>query len=75
MAAHFYPYQDDDEADQAPCGTWLGDSSELTGNWALVDCRRCLNNKPKIMAGHAGNEAAIIAQMGDMARHMAAKEA
>ncbi|KPC30072.1 Uncharacterized protein ABJ99_1451 [Pseudomonas syringae pv. cilantro] len=37
MATHFDPYPDDDEAEQAPCGTWLGEASNGTGNWVHVD--------------------------------------
>ena len=32
MATHFDPYPDDNEADQAPCGTWLGEASNGTSN-------------------------------------------
>lgn len=69
MATHFDPQPNDDAADQAPCGTWLGDSSELSGNWAHVDCRLCLKRKPKIMAAHSMEESDIIEQMGDMAAY------
>jgi hypothetical protein len=30
MATHFDPYPDDDEAEQAPCGTWLGAAHEAS---------------------------------------------
>ncbi|WP_262374183.1 MULTISPECIES: hypothetical protein [Pseudomonas] len=33
MATHFDPYPDDDEAEQAPCGIWLGEASNGTSNW------------------------------------------
>lgn len=52
MTTHFYPLSDDEVSDQAPCGTQLGDSSELTFNWQYVDCRRCLKHKGRITAAH-----------------------
>lgn len=70
MVTHFDPRPNDEAPDQAPCGTWLGDSSELSGNWAHVDCRLCLKRKPQIMAANSMEEAAIVEQMGDMAAYM-----
>ena len=72
MATHFAPYPDDYFAEQASCGTWLGERSDTSANWAQVDCRLCLNRKSKIMAAHAAEEAAIVEQMGDMASHIRA---
>jgi hypothetical protein len=72
MATHFDPYPDDDEAEQAPCGTWLGEASNGTSNWAHVDCGLCLRMKAKISAAHEASEAAIVEQMGDMAAYMRA---
>jgi hypothetical protein len=70
MATHFNPYPDDDEAEQAPCGTWLGEASNGTSNWAHVDCSLCRKLKAKISAAHEASEAAIVEQMGDMAAYM-----
>ncbi|MBZ9665788.1 hypothetical protein H3221_013605 [Pseudomonas sp. LMG 31766] len=75
MATHFDPYPDSYEAEQAPCGTWLGERSESSSNWAHVDCRLCLKRKTEIIAAHAVNEAAIIEQMGDMAAYFRRNEA
>lgn len=65
MKTHFDPYADDD-TEQAPCGTLLGERSGLTGDWESVDCRRCLDQKAALIADFKANEAAIVAQMGDM---------
>ncbi|MBP3998337.1 hypothetical protein [Pseudomonas koreensis] len=73
MATHFDPYpgdDDDDEAEQAPCGTWLGETSNGSNNWAHVDCGLCLKSKARISAAHEAIEAAIVEQMGDMAAYM-----
>ncbi|OAS07777.1 MULTISPECIES: hypothetical protein [Pseudomonas] len=72
MATHFDPYPGDDEAEQAPCGTWLGEASNGTTNWEHVDCRLCQKLKAKICAAHEASEVAIIEQMGDMAAFMRA---
>ena len=72
MATHFAPYPDDDEAEQAPCGTWLGEASDGSSHWAYVDCRRCQKLKAKISAAHEAGEAAIVEQMGAMAAYMRA---
>lgn len=72
MATHFDPYPDDDEVEQAPCGTWLGEASNGSSSWANVDCGLCQKMKTKISAAHAANEAAIVEQMGDMAAYMRA---
>jgi hypothetical protein len=74
MATHFDPYPDDDEAEKAPCGTWLGEASNGTSNWVHVDCGLCLRMKAKISAAHEASEAAIVEQMGDMAVYMRAVE-
>lgn len=70
MATHFDPFPDDNEAEQAPCGTWLGEASNGTSNWSHVDCRLCLSMKAKIIAAHEASEAAIVEQMGEMAAYM-----
>lgn len=74
MATHFDPYSEDDEAEQAPCGTWLGAASNGTSNWVHVDCGLCLKMKDKISAAHEASEAAIVEQMGNMAVYMRAAE-
>lgn len=70
MATHYDPYPDDDETEQAPCGTWLGEASNGTSHWAHVDCGLCLRMKAKISAANEASEAAIVEQMGDMAEYM-----
>ena len=70
MSTHFSRYPDDDGPEQAPCGTWIGDASDLSSDWGRVDCKRCLKWKDTIMATHAAEERAIVQQMGDMAEFM-----
>lgn len=77
MRTHYYPnglarYDSDghDFVEQGPCGTWLGETSELSGDWNRVDCKRCLKDRPAITASSEAEERAIIEQMGDMAAHM-----
>lgn len=65
MSTHYYPYSSD-EAEVAACGTLLGYGGDVTSNWGLVDCKRCLQRKSQIMAAHSMEEAAIVEQMGDM---------
>lgn len=49
MKTHYDPHPHGEEAEeQAVCGTWLGDESNLSGDWSRVDCQRCLNGKGKI---------------------------
>lgn len=67
MKTHF---SYDDEITQAQCGTWLGGFSNTSHDWTQVDCRACLKQKAKIIAIHNVQEAAIVAQMGDMADFM-----
>ncbi len=75
MATHFDPYPAvDDEAERAPCGTWLGEASSGSSNWAHVDCCLCLRKKTMISAAHEASEAAIVEQMGDIAVYMGAVE-
>ena len=74
MATHFDPYPDDDEAEQATSGTWLGEASNGTSNWGHVDCGLCLRMKAKISAAHEASETAIVEQMGYMAVYMRAVE-
>lgn len=74
MRTHYYPnglarYDSDghDFVEQGPCGTWLGETSELSGDWNQVDCKRCLKDRPAITASCEAEERAIVEQMGDMA--------
>ncbi|HEN8726635.1 TPA: hypothetical protein U8214_000482 [Pseudomonas putida] len=73
MTTHFAPFTDLDDLEQAPCGTWLGESSELSGDWALVDCRLCTKRRERIIAAAADEERFIVEQMGDMAAFMRAE--
>lgn len=73
MTTHFAPFTDLEDLEQALCGTWLGESSELTGDWAMVDCRRCQARKETITKSAAAEELAIVEQMGDMAAFMRAQ--
>lgn len=57
MRTHYYPnglarYDSDghDFVEQGPCGTWLGENSDLSGDWNRVDCKRCLKKRPAITA-------------------------
>ncbi|WP_110994633.1 hypothetical protein [Pseudomonas sichuanensis] len=70
MKTHFAAFTDLDDLEQAPCGIWLGDASELSGDWAKVDCLLCQRRKQKIIAAAAAEERAIIEHMGDMADFM-----
>lgn len=49
MKTHFYPWGFPDDAEIAPCGTWLGLTSNLSGEWARVDCARCQKQKARLM--------------------------
>jgi len=73
VRTHFAPSTDLDDLEQAPCGTWLGDASELSGEWAEVDCLRCQKRKDKIIAAAAAEERAIVEQMGHMTAFMRAE--
>lgn len=73
MKTHFAPFTDLEDLEQAPCGTWLGDSSELSGDWNKVDCQLCQKHKEKIIAVAQAEERFIVEQMGDMAAFMRAE--
>ncbi len=73
MKTHFAPFSDLEDVEQAPCGTWLGESSDLTGDWTMVDCRLCHKRKERITSAAAAEERAIVEQMGDMAALMRAE--
>ncbi|WP_323157843.1 hypothetical protein [Pseudomonas fulva] len=73
MKTHFAPFTDLDDLEQAPCGTWLGECSEVSGDWANVDCRLCQKRKNNIIKAAAVEERAIVEQMGDMAAFMRAQ--
>nr|WP_249342060.1 hypothetical protein [Pseudomonas sp. PCH44] len=61
-----------EDIEQAPCGTWLGETPELSGDWAEVDCLLCQKRKDRIIAAAADEERFIVEQMGDMAAYMRA---
>lgn len=73
MRTHFYPYSSHDDIEQTPCGTWIGESSAVSNQWAHVDCQLCIRNKAKIIAAHESNERAIVQQMGEIAEFMRAQ--
>jgi hypothetical protein len=70
LKTHYCPHPQDESEEQAVCGTWLGEASNLSGEWSRVDCRRCIGSKVKISLSVATEEAAIVQQMGDMANFM-----
>lgn len=71
MRTHYDPYPNDEESEeQAICGTWLGEDSNLSDDWSRVDCKHCLNGKEKFEAAIADYEASVVEQMGHMANHM-----
>lgn len=70
MKTHYRPHPQDESEEQAVCGAWLGETSNLSGDWSVVDCQRCLRGKKKITASVAAEEDAIVQQMGDMANFM-----
>lgn len=74
VSTHFSRYPDDDGPEQAPCGIWIGDASDLSSDWSRVDCKRCLKWKDTIMATHEAEERAIVQQMGDMADYYAGQQ-
>ena len=52
MRAHYYPdalarYDIDgsDLVERGVCGTWLGETSMLSGDWNCVDCKRCIKHR------------------------------
>lgn len=72
MKTHFAPFTDLEDIEQAPCGAWLGEASQLSGDWANVDCLLCQKRKERIIAAAADEERFIVEQMGDMAAFMRA---
>ncbi|MBC3504853.1 hypothetical protein HU761_26085 [Pseudomonas sp. SWRI59] len=74
MKTHFAPFTDLEDIEQTPCGTWLGEASELSGDWAEVDCQLCQKRKERIIAAAADEERFIVEQMGDMAAFMRAED-
>lgn len=74
MKTHFAPFTDLEDIEQAPCGTWLGEASELSGDWAKVDCLLCQKHKAKIISAAVAEERAIVEQMGDMANFMRSED-
>lgn len=48
MKTHYCPRPSyDDEI--AACGTFMGEASEITGNWNKVTCKKCIRCKNRIM--------------------------
>lgn len=74
MKTHFFTGPGADDIERAPCGTWLGEGSGLSGMWEKVDCHRCQVAKVKIIESAATEESAIVEQMGDMADFMRAED-
>lgn len=76
MKTHYYPscLAGSEDAERGTCGTWLGEASNLSGDWSRVDCKRCLKNRLAINASVESEERAIVEQMGDMADFMRAQE-
>lgn len=74
MKTHFSPHLQSDDAEQAACGTWLGEASNLTGEWGRVDCTKCTKRKATITGQIEAEERAIVEQMGDMAAFMKAQQ-
>lgn len=70
MKTHFAPFTDLEEIEQAPCGTWLGEASELSGDWVEVDCLLCQKHKAKIIAAAEDEERFVVELMGDMVAFM-----
>lgn len=70
MKTHYLPHLQDDSEERGVCGTWLGEASNLSGEWSRVDCQRCIKSKEKITLSVATEESAIVQQMGDMANFM-----
>ncbi|KXS54675.1 MAG: hypothetical protein AWU57_936 [Marinobacter sp. T13-3] len=67
MATHYNPSHDNDEVEQAACGTWVGETSDFTGDWRRVTCRKCLRGQDRIMGVAVETEKDIVEQMGSMA--------
>lgn len=74
MKTHYAPHLMPDDAEQGPCGTWLGETSNLSGEWGLVDCAHCRKQKDKIIRNVDAEERAIVDQMGDMAAFMSRQQ-
>jgi len=70
MKTHFFMEPWGDDIERAPCGTWLGEDSGLSGMWERVDCLRCQAVKEQIIESAETEEHAIVEQMGDMANVM-----
>lgn len=68
MATHYYPYLNDaEDLDQFPCGSLVGESSNISASWNAVDCGRCLRSKKRLTIAVANDEKEIVKQMGEMA--------
>jgi hypothetical protein len=73
---HYDPYIDaDDTPERTPCGTigiWEGnsinDTYENTSSWKEVTCKRCLNQKEKLIEWSDGIEKSILSDMAQMVK-------
>lgn len=70
MKTHYYPFGFPEDTEQAPCGTWFGIDSDVSGFWENVTCSKCKRNKKRIMKAIDVDEKSIIEQMGDMVEFM-----
>ncbi|MAB24945.1 MAG: hypothetical protein CMK78_11440 [Pseudomonadales bacterium] len=76
MKTHYMPYQyETEDIERAPCGTWLGEDSGVTGILEIVTCAKCIKKSAKILQSAKTQEEAILAQMGSMADFMRRKQA
>mgnify|MGYP000041200701 CR=1 FL=1 len=61
---HYNPYTADlnecNPDDKHPCGSLTGFNSEITGNWDLVTCKRCLSQRDRINAMYGDTEKKIV---------------
>jgi hypothetical protein len=69
VVTHYDPYTQPDECpdEKAWCGTILGEECDLTWNWKLVTCKRCLKSKDRIVKEYNHIESDVVKQMGDWA--------
>lgn len=70
MKTHYYPFGFPDDVEQAPCGTWFGEASDVSGSWENVTCGNCKRSKKRIMGVIAADEKEIVKQMGGMVEFM-----
>ena len=70
MKTHYHPWDFYGDDDRAPCGTFFGEYSNVTGVWERVTCGHCIRRKKRIMGILQDEEKAIVEQMGSMADFM-----